>query len=164
VGLPLIDRSLRIFRGFPKYPRIGTIRRDAVTLSELMGCNLHAEQAVAGDPVKLAKCRADGRARVRWWNAYRRELERLRSESGFEEANEQLEARDDERNAVADAICAMPAETIAGVIVKLRVVARSILVNNSNADHVVNYEEMEWHETATLAVLADIERIARGAS
>ena len=129
-----------------------------------MGYNLYAEQAVAGDPVKLAKCRADGRARVRWWNAYRRECERLRSESGLDAGEEQFEARVDERNAAGDEICAMPEETIAGVIVKLRVVAHSILANNSNECRVVNYKEMEWHERATLAVLADIERITGGAS
>jgi hypothetical protein len=57
-----------------------------------------------------------------------------------------------------------PAITLAGAIFKLRVVVSIVKQDHSDADGVVGYDEMDWDETGTLAVLADLERLAAGAS
>jgi hypothetical protein len=162
-GWPIIDRSLPIFSDFPDLEQIGTMNRDRVSLSELRACN-QAEQATAGDPVELAECRAVGRARVRWWIAYQRESVRLNAESGLDAADEYLDAQIDELDAVRDAIGERPAVTLAGAVVKLRVAAQAMMNDVMDGDGVVEFEAMEWSETVTLAVLADLDRIAGGAA
>jgi hypothetical protein len=158
-GWPRIDRSLSIFRDFPPFDESSEFDdRDRVSLRELRAHNTEFQIRAGGDPAALAKVRADGRARVRWWIAYRREGDRINAELGADEANELLEQCSDAMNQAADAIVDAEPITLEGALIKLRIVVRDLKQERT----VMKGEEptgLTWGEKGTISVLADFERL-----
>lgn len=158
-GWPRIDRSLPIFRDFPPVSEGFDAICDRPNLQEIRAYNTNVEIDADGDPAALAKVREDGRARVRWWIAARRDCERIRAESGADEADEMLIEYGNVMDEAAQAVLNGEPTTLAGALIKLRVVVYLV-----KQDHSVNegeaLEELSWQEEGTISVLADFERLA----
>jgi hypothetical protein len=139
-------------------------RGKAINLRDLRAFNeacIYDDRFAWGNsPARLARIRAEGRERVRWWIATYRDGKRLRDASGLDEANERDEEAYKSVSALEDQIMATPPEGMQGVRIKLAVLARWSFIQFSDADNKPLARE-EW-ETTDLAVMdlhAEAERI-----
>jgi len=163
-GWPKIDRTLAIFRDFPPigdgFPGLD----DRLNRDELAALNLDLEERTGGDRGALARVRSDSRARVRWWKAWRRDGKRISAESGWDAAAAVAEESCDAMRDALDAVFEAEPTTVAGAVLKLRAVVHAMEREHCDHEDVVDREEFDPHETAAVAVLADFERLAGGAS
>jgi hypothetical protein len=133
--------------------------RDIRTFNE--ACITDDRFAWGNSPARLARIRAEGRERVRWWIAAFRDGKRLRAASGLDEAH----TRDDEAYdlvAVLEGkIMRTAPEGLQGIRVKLAVLASWSLDQFSDADKKPLARD-EWGSTdlGVMDLHAEAERIA----
>jgi hypothetical protein len=158
--------------GVPKVPTDGaaglfprSFRGRAIDLRNLRGFNLRTaldEAQLWGDsPARLARVRAEGRERIRWWISICRDGRRLRAASGLDEADERDEAAYEVLSAIEDEIMATAPEGVEGLRIKLAVLARMAFIQHSDdRDNAEPAEEWEYTDRAVYDLHAQAERIA----
>jgi len=99
--------------------------------------------------------RAEGRQRVSWWKAKKRERQAILDASGELDARQESDRHGGVVCDVEGEIMDTPASTIVGVAIKLRVAASMITLNGKKA-----VDDLEWAEQITLAAVRDAERLA----
>ena len=157
--------------GYPEVPLDGADglfplhrRGKVIGLRELRAfnnaCIFDDQHAWGNNPARLARIRAEGRERVRWWVNIRRESRRLRAESGFDEVDERWDQIQDALNDIEDEILATPGADIEGLRIKLAVLARMSFIQHSNFDDQPEPPE-EWgaFDRAIFDLHAEAERM-----
>jgi hypothetical protein len=124
-------------------------------------CIYDDQYAWGKSPARLARIRAEGRERVRWWIASRRDIKRRQEASGYDEANERNEEAYKITSDIEGQILAAPAAGIEGLRVKLAVLARMSFIQFSDAnDNALPRAEWEMTDLAVTELHAEAERIA----
>jgi hypothetical protein len=124
-------------------------------------CVVDDQWAWGKSPARVARIRAEGRQRIRWWIAARREMLRVRAASGLGASGACLDAAYQAMDTLEDEILAAPAEGVEGLRVKLVVLARTAS-RKFQDDKGAPLPREEWGpiELAVADLHAEAERIA----
>jgi hypothetical protein len=150
-ALLALERRWRTAVAEKKRTRDGFNLRTALDEAQLWG----------DSPARLARVRAEGRERIRWWISICRDGRRLRAASGLDEADERDEAAYEVLSAIEDEIMATAPEGVEGLRIKLAVLARMAFIQHSDdRDNAEPAEEWEYTDRAVYDLHAQAERIS----
>jgi hypothetical protein len=107
-----------------------------------------------------AQVEADNAARLAWWDRRQAEREHKAEVSGYRAANQACDQAYEAYNDVLWQICDKPATTVAGVVLKLTVVAEIIAdENGTEGIEGTDLSELEPTDRALFDALADLRRL-----
>ena len=132
----------------------GWLHSERVGLNTIKGFNRHTEAWAGGDLEELARRKAEGRERIRWWIKARRAQIAAKEAAGISELEALLESNCERVDAIEDQLWDTPAETIQGVKIRLREAHRDYI-----AVQCCDGEE-DFYAVAFGKVLADLEHLA----
>ncbi len=130
---------------------------DRVDLGTIKKFNRHTERLVYVGGEVLARRKAEGRERIRWWIKARRAQHAAREAVGLPQLNAQLDSYHARVDALENRLWDTPAETLRGVRIRLREAHRDYVAVQCSDD------ERDFYVVAFGKVLADLERLAREA-
>ena len=135
----------------------GWFHSDRIDLDSIKAYNRHTQELVKDLPEFLAQRKAAGRARIRWWIKARRAQRAAQETAGVSQLDALLERKHERVDAIEDQLWDTPAETLRGVLIRLREAHRDYVAVNCSTD-----TESDFYAVAFGKVLRDLERLARG--
>ena len=133
----------------------GWLHSERIDLDTIKTYNRHTEELVGSLPEVLARRKAEGRERIRWWIGARRAQNAAQEAVGMPEAEALLESNHEHVDAIEYEIWDTPAETLRGVLIRLREAHRDYVSTNCSDD-----SEGDFYAVAFGKVLSDLERLA----
>ena len=157
-GWPMVDFGtpvMNLMRGWLQRNGFGGANENRVSLDCVKSFNRHTEKLVfMGDGV-LASRKAEGRERIRWWIKARRAQKDAQDAVGMPQIDRLLDSNHERVDAIEVALWDTPAETLRGVLIRLREAHRDyVAVQCSDNPH------EDFYAVAFGKVLADLERLA----
>ncbi len=140
-GWPMVDfktPAVGLMRGWLRHNGYGGYNENRVSLSCIKSFNRHTEKLVFGGDAVLARCKAEGRERIRWWVKAHRAQEAAKEAVGLPEIDALLESNHECVDAIEDLLWDTPAETLRGTVIRLREAHRDYVAvqcsDNSEGD------------------------------
>ncbi len=158
VGWPVVDFAnpvMNLMRGWLQHNDFGGANENRVSLGCIKRFNRHTEKLVFMGDAVLARRKAEGRERIRWWIGARRAQYAAKEAAGMPEAEALLESNHDHVDAIEDALWDTPAGTLQGVLIRLREAHRDYVAVQCSDD-----SGWDFYAVAFGKVLADLERLA----
>ncbi len=122
-GWPMVDfgtPAMDSMRGWLHHNGFGGANENRVSLDCIKSFNRHTEKLVfLGDEV-LARRKAEGRERIRWWIKARRSQEAAQDAVGMPQIHRLLDSNPERADAIEDALWDTPAGTLQGVLIRLQ--------------------------------------------
>jgi len=134
----------------------GWFHSERIDLDSIKAYNRHTQELVKDLPEFLAQRKADGRERIRWWIKARRAQRAAQETAGVSQLDALLERNHERVDAIEDQLWDTPAETLRGVLIRLREAHRDYVAVQCSDD------ERDFYAVAFGKVLSDLERLARG--
>ena len=155
-GWPCVDFStpaMAKMRGW--YERNSWPERErTVALGEIREFNRHTEKLVCVGGGVLAERKTEGRERIRWWIKTRRAQQAAQEAAGMPEVEALMESSHEHVDAIEDQLWDTPAETLQGVLIRLREAHRDYVAVQCSDD------ERDFYADAFGKVLSDLERLS----
>ncbi len=155
-GWPMVDFEnpvLNLMRGWLRDNDFGSANENRVSLPCIKAFNRHNQISASGEV--LSQRKAEGRERIRWWIKARRAQNAAQEAAGMPEIHRLLDIEYERTNAIEDQIWETPAETLQGVLIRLR---------EAHHDYVAvqccDEPEGDFYAGAFGEVLADLERLS----
>ena len=136
----------------------GWLHSERIDLNTIKRYNRHTEELVGSLPEVLARRKAEGRERIRWWIKARRAQHAAQEAVGLPQIHWLLDSSHEREDAIEKALWGTPAETLRGVLIRLREAHRDYIAINCSTD-----TESDFYAVAFGKVLADLERLAQEA-
>ena len=130
-------------------------RERTVALGEIREFNRDTEM-LPGDELR-ARRKTEGRERIRWWIKTRRAQQAAKEAAGMPEVDALMESSHEHVDAIEDRLWNTPAETMRGVVIRLREAHRDYVAVQCSDD-----SGEDFYAQAFGKVLADLERLAGG--
>ncbi len=156
-GWPLIDfttPAMAKMRGWYEH-NSWPERERTVALGEIKEFNRHTEKLVFVGGGVLARRKAEGHERIRWWIKTHRAQKAAQEVAGMPEVEALLENSHERVDAIEDALWDTPAGTLQGVLIRLREAHRDYVAVQCSDD-----SEGDFYAVAFGKVLSDLERLA----
>ena len=134
----------------------GWFHSERIDLDSIKAYNRHTQELAKDLPEFLAQRKAQGRERVRWWIKARRAQRAAQETAGVSQLDALLERNHERVDAIEDQLWDTPAETLQGVLIRLREAHRDYVAVQCSDD------ERDFYAVAFGKVLSDLERLARG--
>ncbi len=160
-GWPMVEfgtPAMNLMRGWLQRNGYGGANKNRVSLGCIKSFNRHTEKLVfPGDEV-LARRKAEGRERIRWWIAARRAQHASQEAAGIPQIHRLLDSNHERVDVIEHALWDTPARTLQGVLIRLREAHRDYVAVQCSDD-----SESDFYAVAFGKVLSDLERLAGGA-
>ena len=157
-GWPMVDLEnpvMGLMRGWLRHNGFGGDNENRVSLGCVKSFNRHTEMLVYVSGEKLAQRKAEGRERIRWWIKARRAQEVAQEAAGLPDIHALLDSNHERVDAIEDALWDTPAETLRGVVIRLREAHRDYVAVQCGDE-----PEEDFYAVAFGKVLRDLERLA----
>ncbi len=157
-GWPMVDLEnpvMGLMRGWLRHNGFGGDNENRVSLGCVKSFNHHTEMLVYAGGEKLAQRKAEGRERIRWWIKARRAQEVAQEAAGLPDIHALLDSNHERVDAIEDQLWDTPAETLRGVVIRLREAHRDYVAVQCFDD-----SEGDFYAVAFGKVLRDLERLA----
>ena len=148
-GWPRVDFSSPAMRKLR-----GWYHSERIDLETIKTYNRHTESLVEGHLEFLARRKAEGRERIRWWIRVRRAQEAAQEAAGIPQIHRLLDSNNERVDAIEHALWDTPARTLQGVLIRLREAHRDYVAVQCSDD------ERDFYAVAFGKVLSDLERLA----
>ncbi len=158
-GWPMADfenPAVGLMQGWLRRNGFGAADEKRVTLEDIKEFNRQTQGLVSVGGEVPAQRKAEGRERIRWWIKARRAQDAAREAVGLPQLNAQLDSHHERVNAIEDRLWDTPAETLRGVLIRLREAHRDYVAVQCSDD------ERDFYAVAFGKVLSDLERLPRG--
>ena len=132
----------------------GWFHSERIDLDSIKAYNRHTQELVKDLPEFLAQRKADGRERIRWWIKARRAQRAAQETAGVSQLDALLERKHERVDAIEDQLWDTPAETLQGVLIRLREAHRDYVAVQCSDD------ERDFYAVAFGKVLSDLEHLA----
>ena len=133
----------------------GWFHSERIDLDSIKAYNRHTQELVKDLPEFLAQRKADGRERIRWWIKARRAQRAAQETAGVSQLDALLERNHERVDAIEDQLWDTPAQTLWGVVIRLREAHDDYLrINDFSKD------DEDFYAVAFGKVLRDLERLA----
>ena len=155
-GWPMVDFHnpvTNLMRGWLRRNGFGGTNENRVSLDCIKRFNLHTETLVYGGDEVLARCKIAGRKRIRWWIKARRAQEAAQEAAGIPDIHALLDSNHERQDAIEDQLWDTPAETLQGVVIRMREAHRDYVSVNCCDD------DGDFYAAAFGKVLSDLERL-----
>ena len=155
-GWPMVDfgtPAMDSMRRWLQHTGFGGANENRVSLDCIKSFNRQNRIFASGEA--LSRLKAEGRERIRWWIKARRAQEAAKEAVGLPGIDALLESNHQCVDAIEEALWDTPAETLRGVLIRLREAHRDyVAVICSDNPH------EDFYAVAFGKVLADLERLA----
>ncbi len=155
-GWPIADLEnpvVNLMRGWLRDNSLGGANQNRVSLPCIKRFN-HQNQISASSEV-LARRKAEGRERIRWWIKARRAQDAAQEAAGIPDIHALLDSNHERVDAIEDTLWDTPAGTLQGVLIRLREAHRDYVAVQCFDD-----SEGDFYAVAFGKVLRDLERLA----
>ncbi len=156
-GWPMVDfenPAVDLMRGWLRRNGFGGTNENRVHLRAIKEFNRHTERLVYVGGEVLALRKAEGRERIHWWIKARRAQESAQEAVGLPQLNAQLDSYHERVDAIENRLWDTPAETLRGVLIRLREAHRDYVAVQCCDD------ERDFYAVAFGKVLSDFERLS----
>ncbi len=160
-GWPMVDLEnpvINLMRGWLRRNDFGGANQNRISLGCVKSFNRHTEMLVYAGGEKLARCKAEGRERIRWWIKARRAQEAAQEAAGIPQADALCDANHNHRARLENQLWDTPAETIKGVEIRLREA-----LYDYTEFQAFDEGESDFYTVAFGKVLADLEHLSEEA-
>ncbi len=155
-GWPRADLEnpvMNLMRGWLRDNNFGGANQNRVSLPCIKSFNHHNQISASGEV--LARRKAEGRERIRWWVKARRAQDAAQEEAGLPGIDALLASNHERVDAIEDQLWDTPAGTMRGVIIRLREAHRDYVAVQCGDE-----PEEDFYAVAFGKVLRDLERLA----
>ena len=124
-----------------------------VTLDEIKAFNRHTQLFAVGED--LARRKAEGRERIRWWIKARRAQMAAKEAVGMDQLDVRCENASKRTTSIENRLWDTPPETLRGAVIRLREAHRDYVSMNCSSG-----DGEDFYAVAFGEVLSDLERLS----